>query len=338
MDTNLSKYVLCIPHGGLNDMLCQIEVCLKYCRRHDRTLILDTFRSGLRDNLLKYFSFLETCKVDVVAWDDVKDTLAGKTTFPEGLQPSLGCYNAENREGFAYLHPETRQKLTFDFTKSYNQDVLIHEACGGGINSYWLLQHLDPTDWMIGKLKGVLAGLPDSFVAVHIRNTDLATDYRTFTNTIQWALSSESVLLCTDSGVVQSEITNDQRFKDSVFALSRLNPSSENRLHDQEATDESANVDLFSDLVAMSLAKNLYFTFTRDGRVSGFSGLAFAASCSIFSRRLADHMGLRKTRSKVRIKALNQRWALYVRHQLILILAKKLIRVALVFRESIIKI
>jgi len=337
MEMNPIKYLLCIPHGGLNDMLCQIEMCLKYCKRHDRTLVLDTSFSGLRDDFLKYFTFHDNCKVKVEAWDNIRDTMEGKSTFPEGLQSNLGNYVATNRKGFFYVHPESGQTLTFDFSKPYDQDVLVHESLGGGINSYWLLQYLIPTDWLQEKLKSKLGDLPGDFVAVHIRNTDLATDYRAFMASIDWALKNQAFLLCTDSGVVQNEILNDPRYAGRALVLSSLDPLSQKRLHDEDTTDESANITLFSDFVAMSLAKNVYFTFTQEGRVSGFSGLAFAACASTFADRLASLLGLERPERSWGLRVHGKGMARYFRNQAALITLKKVIRVILFSRERLLK-
>ena len=49
------KYVLCIPSGGFNDELSQMELCYKYCQFFNRTLLIDTFKSNYNISFDEYF-------------------------------------------------------------------------------------------------------------------------------------------------------------------------------------------------------------------------------------------------------------------------------------------
>jgi hypothetical protein len=49
------RFVLCMPAGGLNDVLCQIEKCWRYAERHGRKLVIDTAKTGLLDSFDQYF-------------------------------------------------------------------------------------------------------------------------------------------------------------------------------------------------------------------------------------------------------------------------------------------
>ncbi len=320
-------------------MLCQIEMCLRYCKRHNRSLILDTTHSGLRDDFLKYFSFRNGCGVEVTSWLEAQKQidLNSFSTYPKGVQGTLGLYTATEQSGFSYLHPDSGQILTFDFGKKYDESILIHEACGGGFNSYWLLQYLEPTDWLVSKLKPSLSDLPDSFVAVHIRNTDLATNYREFLHSIDGALAGQNFFLCTDSGVVQNELKNAPQYKGRIFIIKALDPNSEQRLHDEDTVDESSNISLFSDLCAMALARNVYFTYTLQGRVSGFSGLAYAASASLFSKNLATKIGHKRMPRRSNGLRLNNAVMRYFYNQASLIAVKRAVKTILWIRERVLR-
>lgn len=63
------KYVICMPMGGLCDMMARIESCIEYCKKHNRILILDTSKSyHAKDGIEKYLIidspvfFMATCK------------------------------------------------------------------------------------------------------------------------------------------------------------------------------------------------------------------------------------------------------------------------------------
>src|SRR5690606_1748594 len=49
------RFVLCIPHGGLNDTLCEIERCWDYCIKYERVLLVDTRNTGLMGEMGDFF-------------------------------------------------------------------------------------------------------------------------------------------------------------------------------------------------------------------------------------------------------------------------------------------
>ncbi|MDR2033333.1 MAG: hypothetical protein LBP89_01695 [Helicobacteraceae bacterium] len=49
------KYIFCRPRGGLNDILCQIAICIFYAINYRRVLYIDGTRSGFLDDLGRYF-------------------------------------------------------------------------------------------------------------------------------------------------------------------------------------------------------------------------------------------------------------------------------------------
>lgn len=52
-------YLYAQPHGGFNDMLVQIQVCINYCHQFSRILLLDTYNS----NVYKEFNFSDYFKI-----------------------------------------------------------------------------------------------------------------------------------------------------------------------------------------------------------------------------------------------------------------------------------
>ena len=49
------RVLLCRPRGGLNDNLCQVEMCWRYAERHDRVLVVDGKRSSLYSEFSEFF-------------------------------------------------------------------------------------------------------------------------------------------------------------------------------------------------------------------------------------------------------------------------------------------
>jgi len=327
------KFVLCRPRGGLNDMLCQIEHCLRYCRNNGRTLVLDTTKSGMRDDFQKYFSIKDAHGTRVISLAEMPVDIDSLSTIPEVIQGRTQTYEADGIVGGEVRDTQSGEIINFDLRKSYSADLLVQERAGGGINSYWILQHLRPTELVLGAIQEKLAGLPERYISLHIRNTDLQTDYVHFVKSISWALRGRNVMVGTDSGEVQSRLLKMKTGAKEIYFPTQLDRTSTNPLHDAASTEESTILEMLADLFAMALGQRLYFTFTKQGRVSGFSGLAFALSHSVLAREVASlpaqppSNALRRFRSEGLLS--------YLKNQAVLILVKAAIALAVRTRESL---
>jgi len=327
----MSKYVLCRPRGGLNDMLCQIEHCLRYCRKYGRTLILDTSKSGMRDHFQKYFAIVDNRGTQVISLDEMPVDINGLSTVPRGLQGRALSYVGEDVPGGEVRDIQTGEIVNFDLRSSHSADLLIQERAGGGINSYWILQHLQPTKLVIRALKEKQKSLPDNYVALHIRNTDLQTDYTSFVNSISWAIKGRNVLVGTDSAEIQTRLPEMNTGAKGFHFPTKLNPHNTERLHDSASTDETSNLEMLTDLFTLAFGRRLYFTFTEQGYVSGFSGLAFALSHSKLARNVALELGRSSSPTMPHFRVLG--FVSYLRNQAVLIAAKSAISVAVRTRE-----
>lgn len=328
------KIVLCRPHGGLNDTLCQIQHCFAYCRKFNRRLILDTSRSGLHDNFLRYFEFTDS-SVRVDDWQAFKaesDT-SSATVLPNISPDLLDTYEVELGECGVYFDIDTMTPLSFDRAKDHPQDILIHEACGGGINSYWLLKYLTPTDFLISELRNRLSHLPSPYIGIHIRNTDLETDHIKLLNDLDYAISGQGVLFCTDSGKLQADLKAGDGHTASAHFVAELDPISSDPLHGVESTNTDSNLAMFADLVALSQSRKLFFSFTKEGRISGFSGLAYALHCSKLKRKFKAASAGGKT-SGASTMSKKGSFLRYTKSQVPILAAKLFVRIGVFFNEA----
>lgn len=324
-------YVLCRPRGGLNDMLCQIDLCVRYCRNHSRTLILDTSRSGLRDDFFRYFSIAPSLDAKIVSMEDVADDLDALTAYPAGVQGRVTAYESKNAKSGRKTDTQTGDFLHFDLRKPYPEQVLVYESAGGGINSFWLLQHLIPTPLVLDALRQKLSLLPASYISLHIRNTDLKTDYKTFVTRIKWALRDRDVFAATDSGEVQATLPEMGLGERQFHHLIQLDPTSNKKLHDTGATTVDSNLEMLCDLFALALGDKIYFAITEENKISGFSGLAFGLSKSKLARRVAAEIGVKRQKSKraFRITGLGA----FLQNQLLISIVKAAMTVAIKVKE-----
>ena len=51
------KYIYCIPFGGFGDQLATINKAIKYCKKYNRILIIETQKSKYNVNYEDYFGF-----------------------------------------------------------------------------------------------------------------------------------------------------------------------------------------------------------------------------------------------------------------------------------------
>ena len=121
------KYVLCRPRGGLNDMLCEIEKCRMYAEQHGRKLLIDTTLSGFKDHFWRYFELAWPDSIFEMALD--YSALNQMPSFPKVIQGNISHFQATRSPILlgGYIDAKTGEKITFDFSKAYEETLLIHE-------------------------------------------------------------------------------------------------------------------------------------------------------------------------------------------------------------------
>ena len=275
--TAWDKYLLCRPRGGLNDTLCQIAKCIRYATKHQRHLVIDTERSGLRDRLTEYFCLAHPCSSIVLQLDRLMrqslSTIEG--IYPPYLEQFNLDYEATPVPSKNYRLKGTDLPITFDFTSGYNSPLLIHEQSGGGRASLRALSYVRLNPRIARAIQARISSLPDSYVAVHVRHTDIRVDFRDLFTAMREMVSGKSLLLCTDSLEVREEA--ERRFSNTrMFSFSSL-PQGNQRLHDRPGfTSREVNIDALTDLLALASADILITC--RDRRKRHYSGFSYLAS------------------------------------------------------------
>lgn len=175
----MTKYVLCMPMGGLNDMCNVIYNCLLYCRKFNRILVIDTRQScHFKDSIHKYIEINDpNIYIDTIErW---YSTIGSKTIYPEYVKSIIHNIKPVYTSPTIFYH-ETIGPLHFDVNKDYPHDILLCARCGGGESLHKLLSPY--------KLKHIVknvfierrALLPVSYVGVHIRHSDILSDIPSF--------------------------------------------------------------------------------------------------------------------------------------------------------------
>lgn len=260
----MENLVLCRPRGGFNDMLVQIEKCYRYAEKENRKLVVDGTRSGFLDRLDNYF---------------VSDLMSFESDIPDGdldCFPSLPSsdglnYRARyNKKIKNFAFDGTSEQISFDFSKSYSNKILLHEQCGGGKISIKALSRLNLSSDLANKILNVVESL-GVYEAIHVRNTDYKTDYIGFFNSLTF--QEEKIVLCSDDYDCQEyamSLWGDRLIIPNVAPVTNGKP-----LHMNISLNRlEINTAALSDLVILACAKKLHYTEVDKGKISGFTLLS----------------------------------------------------------------
>ncbi len=259
--------LLCRPQGGLNDILCQIHRCRVYALVHNRHLWIDTRRSGLHACMSDYF---RTDGHFDFGWPP--QALSSHSCFPGFLQGRLDTYDAVYSQTIGnFVDKDTQESLSFDFSASYPEEILVHEQCGGGLYSIKALRHLRLLPGLQATIRSRLSEL-GTYEAIHIRNTDLTTDYVSFFQTIKIP-PTRKVIVCTDDHQCLQYARDI--WQDRLIVVHGVPDTGGQPLHFTNDLDRhEMNVLTLLDLIILATARVFHSCRTSQGRESGFSLLA----------------------------------------------------------------
>jgi hypothetical protein len=269
------KYLLCRPQGGWNDILVQIAICFDYCLKSSRQLIVDTSRSGLLDDLCKYFRPIVGSRgISFSMPHGFEEKSKTMSCFPACLTGKGTEYTAVFRDGINYVELSSGQQLTFDACRDYQEDLLVYEQCGGGNKSKECFEWIRLTPEAKHEIRHRTCGLPANYSALHVRHSDVKCRYIEFFEAVKWELSGRNVLVCTDSAealaAAQVMLTESK-----TYSISNIPDTNGASLHHSPGiTDWNVNVGALCDLAAMSHASEILVPSPVLGYPSGFATLA----------------------------------------------------------------
>lgn len=198
------KTLLCRPQGGLNDMLCQVELCRDYAARHGMRLIVDTLATNETCMPIAFEAIfvLRDCGCEVLT----------QLTPQECTQ--LNRQDTQPTKFFGILNRRISRRRfmsRLDFSTPPTASVMVHVASGGGSASTELIAHKrlavnkqfisrHSSSW---KTMERLVAEAGSYEAVHIRNTDLQTpNYKDQLSIVFTNAESAAILVCSDCEAV----------------------------------------------------------------------------------------------------------------------------------------
>lgn len=274
------KILLCRAYCGMGDTFNQIEKCWRYAEANDRTLVIDTRDSGLLGDFSDFFGprtnqptvYFNPCEALQAFPNLLSDWYCQSSLKPRADRPLGAC------QSVVTSRTANRVQTSFDFDRSHQEQVILHESGGGGSISFHLLDRVMLAPGFREEVLHRLDHLPLDYFAVHVRNTDYQTDYKTLFERIRHRLPGQNLLVCSDDANVIC-------YAKEFFGYSRIYQSSEiplthgMPLHDPSTyadpnSRRAATANAIADLLALGRAKHVFITRHAKGQTSGYSKLA----------------------------------------------------------------
>ncbi len=196
------------------------------------------------------------------------DASSQVTTFPHFKDPATDDF-------FTASH---HQKLKVDLTRDYAENVVVYQAMGGGVASLCFLRRVTFTRQVQQAVNTLLDTLPTQYVAVHVRHSDLKTEFEGLIQHVDEKHPQSPVFVASDSDevLVFARKLLGGRLVSAGAGFERDGQP----LHtpaDDLSVEERLNRSLLSlsELFALASSNRLYFTDVNERTgVSGFSRLA----------------------------------------------------------------
>lgn len=255
------KYVLCRPEGGLNDMFVQISRCYEYCINNGRTLLVDTVNNdSFKDNFSFYFES-KSCLIKM-DYNEISNILNVIKSCNLKCFPNINYINYLSHYSHQhnnFISNENNSPITFNFNKWYHEELLLHDACGGGVPNFMIFQNIKLKDNIknlfferIKKIENFCNKI--NYSAIHIRNTDMkSNNIDNFINNIPF--TNEAFFISTDDKYSLDKIKSLY----NVIHFSEV-PNVNSSLHldiIDSASKRIRNMDSIIDLFLLAFSHNL---------------------------------------------------------------------------------
>lgn len=271
------KYLLFRPRGGFNDILNTIYLCLEYCRKYNRILLIQTLNkySTYNFNFSDIFEFIDPTNI-IYNNDDIIKIISNDklTIFPKFLPINYYDYriysikiNTKNIPIIEY----NKNKVTIEdvpLNVMYDEDVIIYPFNDGGIKSHDLIKLLILREKYTNDIIEKYNKIPKPYVSIHIRNTDFKCDYKSFYEQNKEKINESNIFLATDSIDVLNYFKS---LNLKIFTFTKL-PDNNIPYHFSNIDNSEKILNSISDLFLLGLGNDFLVPLDKKG---GYTRLAF---------------------------------------------------------------
>ena len=175
------KYLLFVPHGGLNDCFTMTARAINYCRDNNRILLLDYTNSPYKINFSDYLYFSDDMDIEIISDSNVIRELISNNNFSVyPKQFDLKCF-MENNIDVKYTPKGylLNNEVLLEFPKmKLEEDIVFHTNCGGGMAGFKLFRNLKLKNKLKKVINDKLKLLKNEYASVQVRNTDYVCKYQ----------------------------------------------------------------------------------------------------------------------------------------------------------------
>ena len=275
----MNKYIYCAPlRCGFNDILCQIAHAQYYSHKSGRILVIDTRYSSLYDRFDNYFI---TKNAFVNHDDEILKYFDTLDIYPDYMRGRISTYRGLLPSDLNHHNKPYQLPLSFDGEfRDYQQQVIIHSICGDFGIGVFALEKMSLLPSVAAKIVGTLSLLGDDYDAIHVRNTDIGTDYFALFRAIFPQVRGRKLLVCSDDFGCR-EAAGKFFVESEVLTATHIPDTQGKALHNSCVAGPEVyakNLAMLTDLLALARSKRLFYApishGIKVGQISGFSFLA----------------------------------------------------------------
>ncbi len=266
------KYLLCRPLGGLNDNLNRIFHCLKYCKKYNRTLLIDMkHNNGYSINLSDYLEFNDLniiCDSDIIKKIICQNNF---TIYPNEITDLYNYkmdYGVDNSLNWVFVCGDKYISTEINLNTDYSEDIILYNNCGGGTNSCEIFKIIKLKKVIIDEFYLRYNLITKPYTSIHIRNTDYKLDYKDFYEKNKNNIIGSNIFLATDSKEVLNYFT-DLNIK--YYNFTTL-PDNNKPIHSRWTPNDKSKV--FIDTICDLLILGLGNSFILPPKIYGFTNMA----------------------------------------------------------------
>uniref|UniRef100_A0A6C0C3L8 Uncharacterized protein n=1 Tax=viral metagenome TaxID=1070528 RepID=A0A6C0C3L8_9ZZZZ len=178
----MNKYFLFFPQLGLNDNLVQLLIIIRYCKAYNRILLL-TDGAEYFHTSCNFYDLFEISHPNII-YDkcEIRKIILENnfSVYPNNLNCKiidildLKIKFKYQGGGKPFLINGTEAYLP---KKNINEDIIIYSSCGGG-RGFSFFKELALKNNIKNICKEKMALLPDNYLCIQVRCTDLKCDYK----------------------------------------------------------------------------------------------------------------------------------------------------------------
>jgi hypothetical protein len=251
-------YVYLELRGGFNDILTSINKANDYCKKTNRTLLVNGKNTIYNVNFSDYFTFDDP---NIICDSDLIENICKQniSVYPEILSNKMSNI-LNNKTRFDYNRNSlyySYNNILLDFPdedNNYNLIIIVTQGDGG--YSYNIFKLLIFKPIIINECKRRYSLLKKPYLSIHIRNTDYKCDYKKYyEDNISLIKSFNEIYLATDD----KQALNF--YKENKLPIINFTTFPNNNwycsLHTSNIESNIKFIDLFCDIYIVSLSKEL---------------------------------------------------------------------------------